>query len=475
MYASKLSFFAFCAGFAAFSPFAQAQTDTIVLSKRVYQITEKNKSKGWGFWDMKNNIPASALLFDSLIYRPKTNNYLVSESKKWGLYSSEQQPLLRPAYDGLNYDAFDNLYARNGNLYGKINPQNGKIILPIVYQQITSDGYYHQLKKDNLLGMSDLEGNVLIPVLYDKIVDAKYIDNSLLQKGSQWTVQRWARANPNAPNIWYEELDYFNDYFLVKSKGRWGVVDSTQKEIIPQTYLYIQPFFQKYLQTLLVVTPEKKMGLIRIDKNGTPITELPIEYDEVWVEDKTMKLKARKGEYKDYIFEGKPYLNLKYNDVAYYDAIQAFMIKTGKKWGIANSAGQEVAAPKYDKIMVIDGKTFLAQIDGKWGLIGGQGQNKIPHEYDDFNYDDAEKILSLKQGDYWGIFTPQGKMLVPAKYEEVMLIEGSNYLVFKGGKWGMVDPSGREKIPLQYEDFRYNQGQKKLELLKSKKWYPFKL
>lgn len=376
--------------------------DTSIVSNVIYKVYTTGAAARWGLWNTTTFAPATPATFDSIVYRAipeaKTAIYLVLKNNKWGLYSDTYKELVAPQYDGLGYNLKNNrLYVRNGvdSLYG-ILERDGKPFIPIAYKEILFDGNYYKITtKDKKVGMLDATGKELIPACFDQILDDKFLENSLLQVGDQWSVWRWTAKNPCQPTIQYQQIEYFNDVFLVKKANLWGIVDTAHRELLPTEYLYIAPFFQKYLQTLLVVKPSKKMGLIRMDNTGKFVTELPLEYDEVWVEDATLKVKARKGSKQDYIFEGKPYLSMRYNDVKYSEAINAFAIKKGSKWGIANGKGQEVIKPSYEQIMILDGKNFLVQKKGKWGVVGGSGQVKIPLVYQGFDYEPLERTIYM--------------------------------------------------------------------------------
>jgi len=375
--------------------------DTSVISNVIYKVFWDSSKIRYGFFDPKTSKPVGAAEFDSLVYRAipeqKLALFLARKNKKWAMYDENHKELLAPQYDELNYNLRNGqIYAKQGNLYGILD-KAGKPILEIAYQEILSDGSYFKVKKNDKFGLLDMSGKELVPSCFQSITDQRFLENSLLQINNKWSVLRWSAANPCQPTRQFEQIEYFNDYFIVKENGLWGVLDSTQKTVIEIKYLYVMPFFQKYLSTLLVVLPSKKMGLMRVEANGKVSTELPLVYDEIWVEDVTAKIKMRQGDKKDYAYEGKPYLKMKYNDVIYNDLINAFLIKKGKKWGVANSEGGVVFAPAYDKIFIIDGKNFLVQKKGKWGLVGGRGQNKIPLVYDQFGYNPELKMLFLKQ------------------------------------------------------------------------------
>jgi hypothetical protein len=410
MQVSKISFFLLLSYFVAtaFARLSAQFPDTIRISPKVYCIYLEPRKTVWGFIDAEKDSMMFPAEYEYLEYRAipaqKTAVYMARKGGKYGMLSESRVTVVPFEYDELNYNLKTNyLYVKKDSLFG-ILERDGKPFIPIAYDDIMSDGTYYKVRKGKKVGLLNLAGKEIVPVCFDAIEDDIFLDNTLLQQGDNWTVLRWVRDNPCEMKVKYQQVELFNDFYLVKQNNKWGISDSLQNIVVPMDYLYIMPFFQKFLKTVLVVTPDKKMGLMRIDKKtGKFVEELPTIYDEIWVEEATAKIKVRQGKMRDYIYEGKPYLDMKYEDVFYYDRIEAFSIKEDKLWGLANAQGKVVLKPAYDKLFVIDGKNFVALKKNKWGMVGATGQVKIPFEYDDFAYDHAKRAVSmfLKKDNKW--------------------------------------------------------------------------
>lgn len=373
--------------------------DTVRLNKLVYGIYLEPRKIVCGFINPDNDSLLFPPQYDYIEYRvgkeATKGLFLVQKDQKWGLLDFERKTLMPTIYDQLNYNVRDErYYVRKDSLYGILR-RDGSPFIPIEYTDILSDGHYFKVQKGGKWGLLNMEAKEILPTCFQSIKDDIFLDNTLLQVAERWTVLRWVRANPCTPSVSYQQIEAFNEFFLVKDNNRWGLVDSVNKEKLPTQYLYLAPFFGKYLRTLLVVNAEKKMGLTRIDSTGALIEMLPLVYDEIWVDEQTLKIKVRQGKFRDYIYEGKPYLDLKYNDVTYYDRIDGFAIKSGKVWGLANSQGKVVVQPQYDKIYLIDGKNFVVQKKGKYGVINGAGSVKIPIEYEGFQYKPEKNVMSM--------------------------------------------------------------------------------
>lgn len=388
--------------------YLQAQfPDTMRMDANTYCIYLDMYTTKCGFIDKEKDSMLFPAQYDYLIYRSipelKTTVYMAHKDGKAGVLKEDHSVLVPFNYTDINYNIKQNLiYVKQDSLYG-ILKTDGTAFMPVEFDEIMFDGTYYKVTKGKKVGLYDSEGKELIPPCFDNIEDQQYIESSLLQQGKKWSVLQWVKDKPCDMAINYQQVEYFNEYFLVKQNEKWGLVNKERKELLPMEYHYIMPFFQNYLNSLIIVSPDKKLGLVRIDSTGKVIHMLPMEYKDIWVEETTVKLKVRKGDFVDYIYENKPYLGLKYNDVIYNQHIDAFAIKTGKLWGLTDGKGKVLIQPNYDKLYIIDGKNFIVQKKGKWGMVGATGNVKIPLAFDEFEYDFAKSTVNMynKKDDRW--------------------------------------------------------------------------
>lgn len=65
-----------------------------------------------------------------------------------------------------------------------------------------------------------------------------------------------------------------------------------------------------------------------------------------------------------------------------------------------------------------------------------------------------EPLVPFHQGRLWGYADSDGKLVLPALYEEAERFEGGLARVARDGRWGAIDAAGREVVPLVYESLQ---------------------
>lgn len=423
----------------------------------------------WGFYDEKTQKKITKPKYDTITYRylnaEKRGFYRIKEQGKWGLLGPNREVWVPVQYDQLNYVSKryePYISIQLGTKYGVLNPK-GEVILAAKYDDILFDGYRYKVKKGNKWGLYDNTGKELIPTCFDLIDDHAYVDFMRVKIGDQWAVYNWVKENPCALNIHYDHIDYLSNYFVVRKGSKFGLLDLNAKEVLPIEYDYMAPFFLKYLNTI-IVGQNKKVGLYRIDSTGKKHVEIPIEYDDIWVDQNNFKIKVRLGDKIDYYFADQTLFDLKYNDVQYYEDINRVMVKKKNQWGMLTPEGEEKIPIIYNKIHVLNKNHFMVEKKGKWGLVNDRGNEMIPVLYDKFDYRPKKDIFFVSKGSKWGIVSIKKGLLLPPQYEDLYALPNRNYLVKQKGLWGIAAPGGRVIVPLEYATYNYKYKAKEIYL-----------
>jgi hypothetical protein len=243
-----------------------------------FQILQEKKT---GLMDStgKEVIPC---VYDA-IYLKKLGNYIAKKGSKWGLISSTNQELISFNYDNIAEVGITgndtNMYYNatlNGNhgllnSKGQIilnfeyagidrdintkNPDNdlikawktsgtgvitlkGKIILPFEYKQIyDSPGNYILLDNDDKFGLSDLNGQTLLPCDYDGIHEVQGADYYVIVKDKKISiVTRYGKFIFKNAFDDFSVFPGFSDFILVKKGQKYGLLDRDAKLAYPCIY-----------------------------------------------------------------------------------------------------------------------------------------------------------------------------------------------------------------------------------------------
>lgn len=303
--------------------------------------------------------------------------------------------------------------------------------------------------------------------------------------------KKWGFINKEGkiviPCIYNEIVDYFkNGLCIFKNKNKYGVLNSAGKEILPAKYSEIT-FLENPL--LIKVYSNKKYGLFTSEGK-----EICTNYDII---EGFIDGVAKVGIKNKYGF-----INLKGEEIIspQYDKLGTFMEKDpiwaekSGKVGFIDQKGKEVIAFAYEAAQEFaNGLTWVWK-NGKCALINTKEEIKISFKYDWGGYikesskstvvylnrkcgiitQDDKSVTALKydsigpfndlniafakRNDKFGLINDQGKELTPFHYDEANIFHSYPFLFKRKGKWGMVDKSGNELSEFKYDTIEFKES-----------------
>ena len=150
----------------------------------------------YGLYDNQNKKfikePTYDNIYSSYLYPINKNKKseqvnIIELNKKFGLLKKNGESILPPIYEDLDSGNLHSgrLIVKINGKYGILNEINNTYIINPEYDEIKiikKDPYFHKtkiyrLKKDGLYGISDMDGNILYPPVYDEI---KYLGTNYL-------------------------------------------------------------------------------------------------------------------------------------------------------------------------------------------------------------------------------------------------------------------------------------------------------
>lgn len=199
-------------------------------------VTQNGKA---GLVDNKLNkvVPIE---YDEIEFQQFKKYYVLTKDGKKGVYFGKTNLLIKSKYDGFSHQG-KYLKAYNGKKSGLIDPENGKVIIPIEFEHLQTINKYYKARKNGKWGLMDATGATLISFKYDAIETFYGLNNA-------------------------------SRVYRVKNGELKGAVDINNKLIIPIAYDWIGDFDGKYL----MVRKGKQYGLY--DLQGKQI--VPVEYED---------------------------------------------------------------------------------------------------------------------------------------------------------------------------------------------------
>lgn len=135
-----------------------------------------------------------------------------------------------------------------------------------------------------------------------------------------------------------------------------------------------------------------------------------------------------------------------------------YPVKINQEWGLIDKNGQLAITPQYEVISNPQqfGYTLMQQ-DGKIGLLNRQGQLLLPAKYEEIKILDSNFIEVIINGEQQ-IITSSGQIILKGNLYKEPTVLGHRLLVFKRKNlYGCVDIKGKKVLNAEYEEIKlYN-------------------
>lgn len=237
-------------------------------------------------------------------------------------------------------------------------------------------------------------------------------------------------------------------------KGRWGYVDQYGRMVIKHKYDDASPF----AGNVAIVKKGEKYGFI--DRKGVLVGKIQYSVIEPYGDDglylvsvggkmvdqkmrEKLQRKEEKAEKKRTV--GK----IKIGGITLFKYKKA----SAKKKTNPNDVVAEVGE--------FGGSSRIPWVDAKWGVCDQNGKIIIPALYEQFS-DVIEGVIYVQKGGKYGILTEEGKELLKPDYKQIGMFNKQGYCWVSDGeiskktlyvedKFGIVDRNGKVVLPPKYD------------------------
>lgn len=274
------------------------------------------------------------------LYFSFNSNYSKAEDNSSAITSAEMKsPNRYPAYNDTYFTYYSDITGYKSNGYwGFYSKTNRYVNIPPMYSDIEGlDSNYIKVKRGGLWGLINTNG--------DQILQPNYSEIKTFYFGNR-------------------------DFFEVKSNGYWGIVDSNGVQIVPTQYQYISRLNDSYLS----VKQNNQYGVYSVYEGKEIITT---KYDGITMLEPWIMAKQNGG-WGLIDAEENVIVPFKYDDIKKLNS-SYFAVKNYKSWGtVSSKTGEEVIAPKYDKIEYGRLNYLKVKLNGKWGAVDYTGKLVVP-------------------------------------------------------------------------------------------------
>lgn len=301
--------------------------------------------------------------------------------------------------------------------------------------------------RDGKCGIIDLEGNIILPLQYDKINTYDFgVTEVFLGKdcGLVGMDGKFLLDIPKANRVgsFYEGLATFDE------DDKYGVIDSLGRVVVAPTYEYIEDFQNGFAQ---VSDENEKSGYI----NRAGELVIPLIYD--LTSDFDHGVAAVEMDDMSGVIDtnGDIVIPFKFDYIGSFSDGFAIAKADGKLY-IMDITGKlkEIPDVFYQINNFYDGCAVVQQLNSnnsgfKYGVLNSDGELVIPVEYDYIAPMTDGRIL-LSQGKHCGFADNRGNIVIPIEYEEGKAFYQGMATVKKDGKWGRIDTNGKTVVPFLF-------------------------
>ncbi len=234
---------------------------------------------------MENNLPRCADGYkDSKMFEDEFDFFFamhagicqdyctMSKNYKWGLLNKNGQVVFDFKYkypiqllDIFRYISGYYIVKQDG--YEGVIDKNSNIILEPVFDHIMDDKYYWSCEKDNLFGLADINGKMVVDIKYNSIcVSSTTRPCFIAEKEAKFGLI--TLNDEIISDFIYDSLISENDgeFYLADLNGKYGVINYEGKIVLDFKYDYISACTNKNNKVAFLATYKNKKELL--NENG---------------------------------------------------------------------------------------------------------------------------------------------------------------------------------------------------------------
>lgn len=348
----------------------------------------------------------------------KYSGYIVGnktqDGYRYGYISYKGKKLLNNEYNEIirmtEIKDKDNIYlisAKNGQ-YGLT--KNGKELTSNEYQSMTYEIDMNVIivEKNQKYGAIDTEGKIIIPVQYDEInVNGMY----MYAKNAQGIIVldstgKEVNTNSNSYKYSTENEKYYITIINSEDEEKYGVVDKNDNKIIEEKYSYIGYLFGDYF---IASDNNKKLGIIDFNEN----IKLEFKYNSIQkIQNKNIVQATINDSGVTEIFDN----NLEKSAEMEKCRIQKFdnyiKIYNENETKYFDNNGKELTNSK----VYTDNKLLVKNENGRYGFVDKDGNVKVQCIYDGATEFNKYGFAGIKENDKWGAIDENGNIILEPSY-----------------------------------------------------------
>jgi hypothetical protein len=412
--------------------------------------------------------------------------YHIVQGNSHGIVDRDFQIVVPLEYSFLGSLSEGKLIAAKKGKFGIVR-LNGSVVIPIQFDALLLEGKTARVKTV-LMGKSSWS-------LYDTFGICKtqkefdFLDSfngkfyPALKNGYWGGVDRYGQTSIQC--VFDSLLQTFDDNIVVKFRGAYGVITTSEKWLLtpqplrirlcaPDRYsvtigkmVFLRDFAGRDIyftenklefknHEMLETSPDGSQK--SIDYDGRIIQRSAPPADEktemIFPESEGLRGILKDGKYGFVDVRGRLRIANRYDGIgSFTEGLAA--VKILGKWGYLNPSDKIVVQPVYDEANEFSKGRALVRRSGKYGIIEKEGKPLLALRYDSIGQLVDGNFL-LKIGSSYGLADKKGQVLLDVKYDRIENLNNGYCLIHRNGKAGLLTLQGLSTIPLIYDQLVYD-------------------
>lgn len=428
-----------------------------------YFSPEHNK---FGFFDYQGNMQIQANITDipeDYLCEGVEGDYIVvGKDKAFGTVDKMGEQRLPNQFDNIEPFSPDILKIQKNNLWGLYH-KSGFPMISTEYDDIgTLTESLIRIRKGDKWGIITPYGKVLLDTKYEEIrkVEERLI---ILKQGSLYAiVKEYDILKEGSPNITfqYDECEHIKNGFLKLKKDNEFTIINTIGETVIQESEQIWDTEEGWL-----VYRDGQVTVM--DHFGKKIH--PSTFDHV-NEGQSCYIVQKDNKWGAMDFDGGLFINMEYDTISFMGTKALLLSQEKKMYGYFGGK-QLVPISKFPQVTVqkasveendlVKDVLFMVakQRNKKWSLHTKEGEMILPARYDEITILN-QRLAKVKSGKRTGLFDLKGNRILPIQFDGIAKASRSyTFSLFKNRKFGLFDYRHNFMIPAEYDGLLKPYGQ----------------
>lgn len=290
------------------------------------------------------------------------------------------------------------------------------------------DNQFTIVKEGSKKGLFDVNGKVIIPVVYDDL---------------GWT--------KGVSSIYHKVLAY-------RENGLWGLIDIKNRKITTPLFTSLQPFEDKLIIASRKAGNKHRSWFGLINTKGEQ--ELDFRYNSLEKNNEQLIASVLEKNFPVYgVINGKGQASIgfKYQDIVPLSEHTYAVYDQQNRAALFDTKGKVLTTFLYDSIAPFQNHFAVVYKDGKQGVIREDGAIVVPIEYSQVKIDGNDKVKVLPFGT-WHVFTGENELVRNYTFESIRPAGVNLYQVKIGNVETFVDLKGNSVLPEQWHITALHQG-----------------